>query len=284
MIQIGGSIVEKLVIADSSCDLRSEPEKLEVVPLTIKVGDQDFIDDDNLDLNKMLEALNTYSGKTSTSCPSVQSWVDEFNKADECFAVTMTSALSGTYNSARVASEMCIQKDPKKKITIFDTLSTGPEMALIIEKIQELIKNNISFNKIGEIINEYLKKTHLLFTLKSLHNLAANGRVNNIIADVFDLLNMRMIAIASPEGTIKPLFKCRGSKNALSKMIDYLKKEGYVGGKIRISYVVDSEDSDKLKQEILTEWPNADIVTRPTTGLCSYYAEKGGILVGFESA
>ena len=276
--------MKRLVIADSSCDLRSESDKLGVVPLTIKVGDQDFVDDDKLDLKKMLEALSSYSGKTSTACPSVQSWADQFDKADECFAVTMTSALSGTYNSARVASEMCIQKDPNKKITIFDTLSTGPEMVLIIEKIQELIKINLNFNKINEMINEYLKHTHLLFTLKSLHNLAANGRVNKIVADVFDLLNMRMIAIASPEGTIKPLFKCRGSRHALSKMIEYLKKEGYNGGKIRIGYVCDPEDTEKLKQEILTNWPKADIEMRPSTGLCSFYAEEGGILVGFETA
>ena len=276
--------MKRLVIADSSCDLRSEPDHLEIVPLTIKVGDQDFVDDSKLDLEKMLKALSTYVGKSSTACPSVQSWIDEFNKADECFAVTMTSALSGTYNSARVASEMCLQKNPDKKITIFDTLSTGPEMALIIEKLQELLKNSLPFKEIMDKVNEYLKHTHLLFTLKSLHNLAANGRVNKIVADVFDLLNMRMIAIASPEGTIKPLIKCRGSNHALSRMIEYLKKEGYDGGKIRISYVSNPEDSEKLKQEILNIWPNADVLVRPSTGLCSFYAEKGGILVGFESA
>jgi DegV family protein with EDD domain len=275
--------MNRLVIADSSCDLKAK-DNLEIVPLTILVGDQTFVDDSNLDLDIFVNTLRRHNGETSTACPSVQTWNDQYEKADECFVVTMTSTLSGTYNSARVAAEMCQQDHPDKKIALFDTLSTGPEMVLLIEQIQKWITENLTFEQIKAAGTEYLKRTHLLFTLKSLHNLSANGRVPKIVASAFDLLNMRMIGVASPEGTIKPLFQCRGDRRALSKLIGYMKSEGYDGGKVRISHVLDPSVAENVKTQILSEWKNADILYYSTAGLCSFYAERGGMLVGFESA
>ena len=275
--------MNRLVIADSSCDLGSTPGSLQVVPLTISLGTDSFVDDSNLNLGDLLNTMKEYKGKSSTACPSVQAWMSAFLHADEVFVVTMTSVLSGTYNSARVASEMCAQEFPDKKIALFDTLSTGPEMVLLIEQIQKWISEQVSFEEIKTKAEAYMKSTHLLFTLKSLHNLAANGRVSKLIASAFDVLGMRMLAIASPEGTIKPLFQCRGDRRALEKMMDYLKAEGYCGGKVRISHVLNAEGAEKLKAHIIGMWPTADVKVYPTTGLCSYYAEQGGLLVGFET-
>ncbi|NCB34106.1 MAG: DegV family EDD domain-containing protein, partial [Erysipelotrichia bacterium] len=167
--------MSRLVIADSSCDMRTKPGELEIVPLTIMLGVDQYVDDENLHLETMLNRLREYKGPSSTACPSVQSWLNAYLKADECFVVTMTSGLSGTYNSARVASDMCLQEFPDKKIVLFDTLSTGEEMVLLIEKLNEWIAENKTFEEIQRLGTDYLSTTHLMFMLKSLHNLASNG-------------------------------------------------------------------------------------------------------------
>lgn len=276
--------MSRLVIADSSCDMRTKPGELEIVPLTIMLGVDQYVDDENLHLETMLNQLREYKGPSSTACPSVQAWMNAYLKADECFVVTMTSALSGTYNSARVASEMCLQEFPEKKIALFDSLSTGEEMELLVEKLNEWIADNKPFEEIERLGADYLASTHLLFMLKSLHNLASNGRVSKLIASAFDVLGMRMVAMASPEGTIKPIAQCRGDRRAFEKMMSSLQSMGFNGGRIRIGNVLNDDGAQKFKDMVLAKWPGSDVKVYPSTGLCSYYAERGGLMIGFETS
>ena len=126
--------------------------------------------------------------------------------------------------------------------------------------------------------------TGLLFLLESMKNLANNGRVSPIAAKAAGLLGIRVVGKASDCGTLEMLNKCRGEDKALDVMIEHLKSLGYCGGKISIAHCFNENAAQKLKDLILTTWNMANVEFYNCRGLCSFYAEKGGLLLGFEKA
>lgn len=270
-------------ISDSASDVR-EMEHVDFVsvPLRISAGRADYVDDENLDVPGMLRDLSAYKGRSGTSCPGIDSWLEAFGEADRIYVVTITSGLSGTFNSAEVAARQYLQTHPDAKVHVFDSLSTGPEERLLLEKLVELEGQGLSFEEVCRRGRAYLEKSRLFFTLASLHNLAQNGRVSKVVAAAVGVLGIRMLGTASPEGTLQPLAKCRGDKKLLELLRDKLKEAGYRGGKVRISHVACRELAQTLKAAILERYPGADVLAYEARGLCSYYAEAGGMLVGCE--
>lgn len=271
------------LIADSSSDrpaLAGIP--IEYVPLVISTEAQSFTDDDQLDVDELLQCLASYRGRSYTACPSVDAWLRAFEGGDEIYAVTITSALSGSYNSAMAARALYLQEHPGAKIAVFDSLSTGPELRLILEKLQDCVENGLEFERTVQQVQDYQKHTGLLFCLHSLHNMAQNGRVSKVAAAAVGVLGIRIVGMASPEGTLAQLAKCRGDRKALPELIEQLRLSGYTGGKARITHVNNPTLADTLRSQLLAAWPQADITTTSSTGLCSYYAESGAIMVAFE--
>jgi DegV family protein with EDD domain len=155
-------------------------------------------------------------------------------------------------------------------------------MQLIVEKIATLINEDLSFEEIIDAVNEYCKHTSLLFMLESMKNLANNGRVSPLVAKMAGILGIRIVGKASDVGTLEVMEKCRGEKKALLSLLDNMKKLGFNGGKVKIGNCLNPEAAQKLKEMILNEFENTTIVIYESRGLCSYYAEKGGLLIGFE--
>ena len=156
-------------------------------------------------------------------------------------------------------------------------------MQLIIERLQELMEKEKSFEDIKNEIDIYVKKTHLLFSLQSLKNLVNNGRVSPAVAAVAGVLGLRIVGKASDEGTLETLHKCRGEKHSLKNIWGEMNKAGFQGGKVRIAHCLNKLASSKLKETILEKYKNCDVKITECRGLCSFYIEKGGIMVGFEA-
>ena len=271
------------IVADSSANLRTNEDKnLISVPLTLRTDEREFVDDAALNIEEMIDYLASYKGKSGSACPSSQDWIDAFGDADLIIAIAITSNLSGSFNSSRVAKEQYEEEYPDRKVFLIDSLSAGPELKLIVEKIQELNEQGLSFEEICEAVTEYQKKTHLVFMLKSLTNLANNGRVSPAVAKIAGLLNIHVVGIASEVGTLEQKEKARGEKKGIAAMKSIMEALNYVGGKIRIDHCFNLEGAQQLKDLMLATFPNADILIGENYGLCSFYAEKGGILVGFE--
>lgn len=273
------------LVADSSCDLYEFPGvPFCAVPLTISSDDgRSFVDDAGLDLSGLLTHLREHKGRSYTACPSVAAWVDAFEGADTVYVVTITGALSGSYNSARVAADMYQQSHEEASVHVFDSLSTGPEVLLILEKLRELIAQGLEFDAVVAAVEEYQKHTRLFFSLHSLHNLAQNGRVSKVAAAAVGVMNLRIVGTASPEGTLAPITKARGDKRAAAVLLEQLAEAGYRGGKARITHVQNPETAREFAERLRASFPNADIEVSTSGGLCSYYAEKGSILVGVET-
>lgn len=271
------------IVADSSSDLlKLEGVNYASVPLKIVTDVREYVDDENLDVAAMWKDLSAYKGKSGTSCPNVGEWLEAFGDAEGVFTVAITSNLSGCHNAAVQAKAVYEEQHPQRKVCCLDSLSTGPEMALIVEKLVHLIGAGLEFDEIEGQIREYMKKTHLMFMLESVDNLAKNGRVNPLIAKAVGFLGIRIVGKASDVGTLQQLHKCRGEQRGLETLLKEMKEHGFQGGPVRITHCLNPDCAAKAAGMIQEAYPDSQITIRPSGGLCSFYAEKGSIMVGFE--
>ncbi len=252
------------------------------VPLKIITSKTEYVDDSNLDVEKMVDEVKATKGKSGTSCPNIGDWLSAYDGGDVVFAVTITSKLSGSYSTAKEAAKIYMDAHPGSKVFVVDSLSTGPEMKLILEHIRDLMLSEKSFEEIRDSVIEYQNHTNLIFSLESLTNLARNGRVNPAVAKIAGVLGIRVLGIAK-EGVLNPLHKIRGESKTLEKMFEEMKNLGFSGGKVRIDHCFNQAAAENLAQKILSEFPECDLKIGKNNALCSFYAERGGILAGFEN-
>ena len=270
------------IVADSSANIPARLPDFAVAPLKIIAGEREFVDDENLNLEEMVTFFDSYKDKSKTSCPNPGDWLEAFGDADDIFCVTITSGLSGSYNAACVAKGMYEAEHSGRRVFVIDSLSAGPELALIVEKLEELIAAGHSYEDICKEITQYTQNTGLFFALASLKNFAANGRVPVAVAKIAGILGIRIVGKASDQGTLEPLDKCRGEGKALEKLLEHIRSTGFRCGKVRIAHCQNEGAAHKLRELLRSHFPQADIAITKCLGLCSYYAEKGGLLVACE--
>lgn len=275
------------IVADSSCDLHEgmfcvPNTSFSIVPLKIRVGEQEFVDDANLDLSAMMQALDAYDGPSSSACPSPDEWAAEFVQADCTIAIAMTSALSGTYNSAVVAKEMVLEAHPDKKIHVIDTKSTGGQMVLLARKVNQLIGMGLSFEEVCQQADAYNDSIDLIFALASFDNLVKNGRMNKMVGLLASKLNMRAVGMASEKGELALLHKTRGETRCITLMLEELEaRKDLTGKQVVISHCQNPVAAKILKMKLEERWPGIEVTILKTHGLTSYYAQHQGILIGF---
>ena len=158
------------IIADSGCDYRQLARPaidttFVSVPLTIQVADQIFVDDANLDIDQMMETMYATAEASKSACPSPDDYLRAFEGAKNIFLVTITGTLSGSHNSAQLAKNIYLEDHPDTEIHVIDSLSAGGEVDLLVEKLNDLIDQGLSFEEVVEAITTYQEKTKLLFVL-----------------------------------------------------------------------------------------------------------------------
>ena len=225
------------IITDSSCDLlpSTSPDgrmRLTSVPFTIRIGERDFVDDEHLDTLEMLSAMEQERSAGHTSCPTPDAWLAQFEQADCAIAITISSQLSGSMNSALAARDMALEKDPDKKIVILDSLSTGPEVLLCVKEIEHLIRQGLSFDDIAAHARGFLQKTKILFALSSFDNLIKNGRIHRLTGMLAKALGIWGIGSGSDEGKIAFESKARGAKKVVQTLVSTMKEHGFIGGNV----------------------------------------------------
>lgn len=270
-------------VIDSSCDTNSyEGVNLEAAPLSIYTAEREFVDTPDMDVHEMLDYLLAYKGRSYTSCPTTESWLKAFEGGTEIYCMTLTSRLSGAYNSACAARDQYLEKYPDAKVVVIDSLTTGPEMRLALEKMIAWKKEDKSFEEISVLVKEYLSSTRLFFSFRSLHNFAQNGRVNKVVASAIGMLNISIMGTASADGDIQPMTKCRGTKCIVNRLTEEITKAGFTGGKVRICHIENEELATLVGESLKERFQGTDLLIYPARGLCSYYGERGGIIIGCE--
>ena len=272
------------IVSDSSSNMLSFPGiDFRSVPLRIITAKHEYVDNAELDVEKMVGEIRETKGKSGTSCPNIGDWLNAFDGADIIFAITITSRLSGSFASAEQAAKIFMDAHPGAKVFVVDSLSTGPEMRIIMEHIREKMLRGGTFEEIRDSVTEYQKHTHLLFSLESLTNLARNGRVSPAVAKIAGVLGIRVMG-AAKEGVLDPLHKIRGEAKTLDMIFAEMKKRGFSGGKVVIDHCFNQNAANILAEKILSEFPSCDLKIGRNGALCSFYAERGGVLIGFEDS
>lgn len=275
------------IIADSGCDYRSldnlAPDTEFVsVPLTIQVGETIYRDDAQLNIDQMMEEMYATTTASKSACPSPDDYMKSFEGADNIIVVTITGTLSGSYNSAEIAKKIYLEEHPDTKIHVIDSLSAGGEVDLLVRKLNHLVTEGLDFDQVVDGITVYQAKTKLLFVLAKVDNLVKNGRLSKLVGTVVGLLNIRMVGEASKTGTLELLQKARGQKKAIKAAFHELIKAGYTGGHITIAHLNNDKFIEQFSELVREKFAQASIEVLPTSGLCSFYAEEGGLLMGYE--
>jgi len=271
------------IVMDSAGDLHSfEGVDFACAPLKIQAGEREFVDDTGMDVADMVRYLRGYKGKSASACPSIGDYLEAFGEAENVYCITITSKLSVSYNAAKASADTYKEQHPQRNIHVFDTLSAGPEMTLLAEKVRELILAGTDHETIVAKGYEYLHRTRLAFSLESLHNLAVNGRVPSVVAKATGILGIRLIGKASDVGTLQPVGKARGDGKVVPELYKHMSQNGYKGGRVRIHHCFNPAAAQRMNDLILASYPNAEVIIDTNKGLCSFYAEQGGMLIGYE--
>ncbi len=274
------------IITDSSCDLRSLPQteppiNFAKVPFTLRIGQTDYVDDASLDLTQMLTHMEECATAGQSSCPSPAAWCEQLEQADQTIAITISSNLSGSYNSAVTARKMILEKSPEKKIYVLDSRSAGSALAMYAEKAVQLIREGWGFDAVVSRLEDFSRQTHTIFALASFDNLVKNGRVGRLAGFIAGKLGIWGIGVATKEGTIAVKEKTRGLKRILEAFINDMKENDFRGGDVVISHCQNEDTAKKLQERITELWQTARIKILTTGGLCSFYAERHGLIVAY---
>lgn len=275
------------IVTDSSCDFNKNTWdqktgiSLKKVPFTIRIGKKEYVDSEELNVRDMLEDMEHSPDTGRTSCPTPERWYDVFRQADQTIAITISSRLSGSYNSAYTAKTMIEETYRDKKIFILDSRSAGSALALLVEKAAELIRTGKNFEEVTEALQEYASRRHTIFALSSFTNLIKNGRISKLSGIIAGKLGIWGVGIANQEGNIVIKDKIRGSRRVIHNFLEDMKKHGFSNGTVVISHCQNPELAQIFKESILARWAGAKITILSTGGLCSYYAERKGLIIAY---
>ncbi|MBQ9307551.1 MAG: DegV family EDD domain-containing protein [Clostridia bacterium] len=273
------------IVCDSSVNMTSfSGADYRSVPLKILSGATEFVDDANLDVPYMVHFLSESKEKSGTSCPNVMDWHESFEGADEIIAITISSQLSGSYQACVQAMNEYLEENPGAKGFVFDSLSTGAMMRFLTEKAAELHNQGCTFEEVVTGMQHFRRHANLIFALASMNNLSKNGRVPMAVAKAVGILNIRMVAIGDENGRIKPVGNCRGEKKLPAILLEEMKKKNFSGGMVHIDHCLNLTLAERIRDTILEAFPGAKVTIGECTGLCSYYAEEGGVIIGYDDA
>ncbi len=274
------------LVSDSACDLYTLEGcdgKIDfaTIPFTIRIGGTEYIDDENMPVSEMLEANESHSEMAQTACPSPETWREKFSAPGPVIAFTISSALSGCYNSACLGRDMLMEDEPDKQIAIIDTKATGPEEAMLIWRARDLILEGKTLEEIEKDLNETAARIHTSFALSSYHNLIKSGRVSRLIGFIAGHLGFWGIGIGDEKGEIAIRGKARGSKSMVRFLTEEISRIGVAGKQIVISHCQNLKDALALKLSLEEANPGVEVLVQATRGLDSFYAERSGLIVGY---
>lgn len=273
------------IVIDSCGELLNQwkqDKHFQSVPLTLTVGSENILDDSTFDQADFLQKVAACPECPKSACPSPESYRRAFDcDAERVYCVTLSSELSGSYNSAVLGASLLHEENKNKKIHVFNSCSASVGQTLIAMKILQCEESGLPFEDVISVVNKYIEEQHTFFVLENLETLRKNGRLSRVKALVASALKIKPIMGATPEGTIYQLDQARGMNKALVKMVDKI-MEATVNSENRIlaiSHCNSPKRAYMLRDAIQERMKLADIVVLDTAGVSSMYANAGGIIV-----
>ena len=273
------------IVIDSCGELpesRKADEKIESIPLTLTVEGEDIVDDETFEQSSFLAKVAASPESPKSSCPSPERYMQAYDcEAEHVYAVTLSSNLSGSYNSAVLGKNLLLENKPDQKVHVFDSRSASVGETLIAMKIRECEEQGMDFEQVIEAVEAYIESQNTYFVLENLETLRKNGRLSNLKAFVASALKIKPVMGSTPEGTIVQLDQARGINKALMKMVDYVAEKA-VGSEdkvLAISHCNCNARAEIVKEAILERISVKDVVILDTAGVSTMYANDGGVIV-----
>ena len=255
---------------------------VERASLTLTVDDEDIIDDDTFDQAYFLKRVAESPNCPKSSCPSPERYMSAYDcEAEHVYAVTLSSELSGSYNSAVLGMNLLKETHPDKKIHVFNSRSASVGQTLIALKIEECEEQGMEFEEVVKKVDAYISEQTTYFVLETLETLRKNGRLSNLKAFVATALKIKPVMGSTPEGTIVQLDQARGMNKAVMKMVDYVveRTPNPAEKVLGISHCNCPARAQAVKEAILERIPVKDVILLDTAGVSSMYANDGGIII-----
>ena len=278
------------IIIDSGGELTADQKMdshFENVALQLDVDDYHILDDETFNQQEFLQKVKESPNCPKSSCPSPDKYIDAFGEdATHIYIVTLSSQLSGSYNSAVLAKQMYEEGqqengDMPRQIHVFDSRSASIGETLIGMKVQELEEAGESFETIVESVENYIEEMNTFFVLETLETLRKNGRLSNIKAMIVNVLNIKPIMGSTNEGTIQVLGQARGMNKALDSMVQKIiaTTKNCEEKILAISHCNCPKRAEKVKEQIENMAKFKKIIILETAGVSSMYANDGGVIV-----
>ena len=255
---------------------------VERASLTLTVDDEDIIDDDTFDQAYFLKRVAESPNCPKSSCPSPERYMSAYDcEAEHVYAVTLSSELSGSYNSAVLGMNLLKETHPDKKIHVFNSRSASVGQTLIALKIEECEEQGMEFEEVVKKVDAYISEQNTYFVLETLETLRKNGRLSNLKAFVATALKIKPVMGSTPEGTIVQLDQARGMNKAVMKMVDYVveRTPNPAEKVLGISHCNCPARAQAVKEAILERIPVKDVILLDTAGVSTMYANDGGIII-----
>lgn len=272
------------IVSDSSCDLTPELKKeldVQIAPLTMMLGNEAYVDNESLDVDGFIAKMQEYKGQAKSSCPSPYDYMEKCNKESTTFVVTLSSKLSGSYNSATIAKGILEEQGVDSHV--FDSKSASAGQLLIVMKLRELISSGIEKMEIIKKVDDFIKKMKTFFVLENLDNMVKNGRMGKIAGLIAGVLNIRLVLRADGNGEIALFSKARGAQQSVIRLAETIGEtcQDTKDRILAITHCNNIEQVNKLIGIVKEKYAFKQIVVAPTKGLSGMYANEGGIIIAF---
>ena len=273
------------IVVDSCCELPEELKhdpRYEIVPLTLIVGDSyERLDDDGFDQKEFLQAVAECPVSPRSACPSPEKYMEAYRTdADHVYVVTLSSKLSGSYNSAVLGKNLYHETYGEKQIYVVDSRSASCGETQIAMQIARWEDEGMGYEEITEKIEKFTDGMHTYFVLDNLDTLRKNGRLSGVKALVASTLSIKPV-MAGDQGSIVQLGQSVGIKKALAKMVDHVIRDVADPEKkcLMITHCNNPERANSVKEQILAKVKFKDVLIMDTAGISSMYANDGGVIV-----
>ncbi|MFZ7103561.1 MAG: DegV family protein [Peptococcaceae bacterium] len=272
------------VVTDSSCDLPQDiidQYGIQVVPLFIHFDHETYLDGLEIDKQTFYHKLSLGGELPKTSRPTPIAFADAFTKAHKkgpVLCITLSSGLSGTYESALIAREMV-----PFEVEVVDTLNASIGIGLQVLKACELARQGMDLKEIVLQILQYRREMSTYFTVNTLENLIKGGRLSGIEGAIGQVLNIKPVLYNLPDGYIGTLEKVRGRKKSLKRLIQLAQESGrdFSSATIGITHARAGEEMAELVRELRETLKPQKIIISELGPVIGAHTGFGTILLAF---
>lgn len=273
------------LVSDSCNDLPAdlaEYFRAELIPFSMLLENVSYVDNHSLDIAKWLAAMDASKHVPKSACPSPEAYAEKFREAMHVFSISISSKLSGSYNSALLAKEIVEQENPARRVHVFDSESASAGQIAIAIKIKECIEAKMDFDSLVEKVSAFVKEMKTFFILENLDTLIKNGRMSRIVGYVASAMSLRPIMRAE-NGEIKLHEKARGSVRAFTRLVDIIGEHcsDFSDRTLVVTHCNNDRQANFIKAEAKKRYGFKDVVVAQTGGLSTMYANEGGVIISF---